>query len=145
MTTVKKNQQLFLIFLVLSLVTRVFSLVGPYLKPKNVLFTGTIIHVLSSLFFALSAVFVYKIYQWVNSPKAPALGMAVIYFISNLISPVFSIIILVAIIWQARSLKLPEDGNEIYFKHFLQILGGLAVGDIVLTVLLISLVLRCFK
>ncbi len=97
---IKKDRQLLLMFFLLWLLAK------PIMQyiPQEPVFLKPLAGIAGLLFLILSALYVYKMYKWYNSPKAPALAMAIIYFIFDFILPLIPLLIGAGIIYESRKL-----------------------------------------
>ena len=97
---IKKDRQLLFMFFLLWLLAKVIV----SHVPQESVFLKPLAGIIGLIFLILSALYVYKMYKWYNSPKAPALAMAIIYFIFDFILPLISILIGAGIIYESRKL-----------------------------------------
>lgn len=97
---IKKDRQLLFIFFLLWILTKI----AMTRVPQEPLFFRPAVIVIGLIFLILSAFYVYKMYKWYNSPKAPALAMAIVYFIFDFIFPLIPILIGAGIIYESRKL-----------------------------------------
>jgi hypothetical protein len=56
-----------------------------------------------------TAVYVYRMYKWYNSPQAPARLMALLFLITSIVFGFVSLIIVIAIIWKSKKLLIDKQ------------------------------------
>ena len=104
---VKKDRSLlFIFFLLWSLTKMSCSNI-----PQDPVFLEPIVYATELIFLILSALYVYKMFKWYNSPQSPPLVMAIIYFLFDFIFPLVSILIGAGIIYESRKMLKPK-GNS---------------------------------
>lgn len=102
---IKKDRQLLFLFFFLWLLAKLVILY----VPQEPVFFKLVVSVINLILLIMSALYVYKMYKWYNSPKAPAIVMAIIYFIFDFIFPLISLLIGAGIMYESR--KLLKDKN----------------------------------
>jgi predicted membrane protein len=97
---IKKDRQLLIMFFLLWVLAKIaVSHVA-----QQPVFLRVSAGIAELVFLILSTLYVYKMYKWYNSPKAPPLAMAIIYIIFDFIFPLISIFIGAGIIYESRKL-----------------------------------------
>ena len=65
----------------------------------------------------MTAVYLYKMYSWYDSPKASPKAMTALFVISSLFLGLISIIIVIVIFWQSKKLLIDKEEAEWISVH----------------------------
>jgi len=75
----------------------------------NILFVASTASMLGLI---MTAVYLYKMYSWYDSPKASPKAMTALFVISSLFLGLISIIIVIVIFWQSKKLLIDKEEAE---------------------------------
>jgi len=81
--------------------------------PLKQLITISLVEITRLICLVMTSIYVYKLYKWYNSSKAPALPMTIIYVIFWFIFPLISILIVSGIIWESRRLLIENEPRNL--------------------------------
>ena len=110
---IRRDRKLLLMFFLLWIALSGWSL--QYKKadlsnlPQGKLIIVWGIGIMALVSLIMSCIYVFKMYKWYNSPKAPALVMAILYFIFAFILPLIPLLIGAGILWKSRELLVDKS------------------------------------
>jgi len=105
---IKKDRKLCLLFFLLWCTSSgIARLIGE--NSDDLLYLlGFAVAVVGFICFIISSIFVYRLYKWYSSPKAPPLIMSIVYFF-GVIFPLVPTLIGAGIIWKSRKLLIDKN------------------------------------